>query len=230
MAKRQITKKVGTVASENDIKALGKMGTKEAIAKIEAYLKKEKDLDKKELAELALEECENIYYEPTTEKEDEEFYLSWLIMDKENEIAGIEDRIDSLEFSLDKFEIEKKVHARVLAKNKEKKEDWKYFCVDESVLWKDSHLAELKEDLAYLRAWVDEAKKMITTKRYKSGIPMHHLEKFDFSDYEENCCSGDCCSDDCGHEDCYDVDCCHDTCCGGDNREDGSIDSDEIPF
>jgi hypothetical protein len=218
MPNKKVTKKKTNIVSAEEIQALAQVGSKDAIAKIEAFLKKEKDEDNLFLAEMALEECENIYYAPNNEKEEQEFFLSWLIMKKEERIEEIEERIESLTYALEKFALEQKVHARVLSKHKEKKEDWKYFCMEEVMMPEKNELEELSEDLEYLHAWVEEARKMITTKRYKTGIPTRHLAHFDYEDPLEE---GECVCDYCGEPcDCDEDNCCYDyddCCCGDDD-------------
>ncbi|HAM88648.1 MAG: hypothetical protein US83_C0012G0003 [Candidatus Falkowbacteria bacterium GW2011_GWC2_38_22] len=196
-------------ASEIDLQVLAHEGTKEAINKIEAYLKSEKDPEKKDYAEMALEECELFYYSPANEKEEEEFLLCYIIQEKEDYILELEMKIDRMSAGMDRFALEKKVHEKVLLKHKNKKEDWKYFCLDDYVSMDRQKLEELKESIAYEKAWIAEAKKIITTARYKPCIPKRHLEHFDFDfdeemdDYDDDCCDCDdcCCDYDDGFED-----------------------------
>lgn len=184
--------------SESDLQKLAQAGTKEAISKIEAYIKSEKDVSKKALAEMFLEECEFDYYQPKNEKEEEDFLLCVLIDLKQKKIGDMQDEINEIEAGLFKFSLEQKVHAKVLAKNKNKKEDWKHHYMDDFVSFDKNKIAELLDDVAYEEAWVAEAKKMIVNARYKKGIPERHLSHFDFGFDDESADDGCCdCDDDC---------------------------------
>jgi len=137
------------------------------------------------------------------EKEEEEFLLCELIRRNIDNLDDLYDKTERAQSRLEKFTLEKKVHEKVLAKNKNKKEDWKYRFMDDFVFSGKEEIENLKDDIEYEKAWIAEAKKMITTTRYKSGIPDRHLRSFDFDfdeDFEdyEGC---DCCEDGCGSHD-----------------------------
>lgn len=191
--------------SQGELQKLAHSGTKEAIEKIEKYIKLEKDYEKRSYAQMALEECEMFYYQPKNEKEDEEFMLGELIRRKERKIAEKMMEVDDIEERIEKLMIEKKVHEKVLAKHKNKKEEWKYNWLQAFVTMEENKLQEIKESLEYDEAWVVEAKKMITTARYKN-MPARYLEHFDFNfgedsfDDEEDDCE---CNDDCDCEDVF---------------------------
>jgi len=223
--KKAVAKK-GTVIKNlapGELQKLANAGTKEAIAKIEQYLKIEQDEEKRAYAEMALEECEFIYYQPTSEKEDQEFMLCELIRRRKIDLEDLMMEAGAVQMKMDKLMLEKKVHDRILAKNKDKKEIWKYNYLPDMLLTEKGVLQELEDAIAYEEAWIAEAKKMITTPRYKN-IPDHHLAHFSFefdeaideeadedidyddtdeddNDYDnDNNYSGGCCSD--GHCDC----------------------------
>lgn len=195
----------------SELQKMAQTGTKEAMEKIEKYIKTEKDADKREQAMLALEECEFFYYEPTNEKEDEEFMLSALIMRREEDLEDLFLEAERMDMRLGRLALEKKVHEKVLAKNKSKKEVWENNWMEEVVVMEKQELQEIEDEIAYEEAWVAEAKKMITTKRYKN-IPAMYLEHFDFGDddYDEDEGEeyGDCGLDSCGLDACE----CGDDC------------------
>lgn len=181
----------------SELQKLAHVGTKEAIEKIEKYIKTEKDGEKRAYAEMALEECEMFYYQPKNKKEDEEFILCELINRKERYIDDQTMKIDDIKSRIEKLMLEKKVHEKVLAKHKNKKEEWKYNWMQDFVIMEENELHKIEEGLEYDEAWVEEAKKMITTERYKN-MPARCLGHFDFD--EEDCCEPqeDCCD----REDC----------------------------
>lgn len=186
------------VITQAELSKLAHEGTKEAIARIEAYIKSEKDYDKRTYAQMALEECEFFYYQPNNEKEERDFTLCRLINEHKRCIDDLEAEAEKIRASLDKYELEQKVHKQVLARNKNKRDDWQYRYMDDFVASDKNQLAEITDDIAYKKAWVEAAKKMITSPRYKGGIPERHLSHFDFNDdsYEDDG-SCDCCDDGC---------------------------------
>lgn len=196
MAKKNNKKEVVVAKnelSESELQKLAHAGTIEAIEKIEKYIEIEKDLEKSAYAEMALEECEMFYYHPTNEKEEEDFMLCELIRRKEDDIVDKMMKLEKLELIMEKSELERKVHEKVLKKYKDKKEEWKYNWLPDYVLWEGNRLGEIKEEISYDEAWVNEAKKMITVDRYKD-IPVSYLSHFDFG-FEEEFYEDDC---DCG--------------------------------
>ena len=187
------------VLTDGELQGLAHAGTKEAIGKIEKYMRTEKDVEKRAYAELALEECEFFFYQPTNEKEEEEFELSELIRRREINIDGLKMKIQDIKARIAKLMLEKKVHEKVLASHKNKKKDWEYNWMQDFVIMEENNMQEIKDELAYDEAWVAEAKKMITMERYKT-MPARHLEHFDFNsgeDYREN--DDKFCDDDCDY-------------------------------
>lgn len=205
--------------SEAELNKLAGAGTKEAIAKIEKYLDEVQEEDKRIAAEMALDECEMLYYQPKNDKEDEEFFLIWLIGQKEQAIDGMCRQAGMIQSKLDKFNLEKKVHNRLMKKGGAKNDDWKSRYMDDIMAWEKETLETLKEDIEYGEAWIAEAEKMVTTARYKAGIPERHLDHFDmvFNEGTSNsgcdCCDDDCCEDDCDCGDDCSCDSNHGSCC-----------------
>jgi len=194
--------KVAVVAKElaqSELQKLAHAGTKEAMVKLEKYIGMENDAEKKALAQMALEECEFIYYEPRSEKEDDDFMLCELIRRRERGIDEMFMKIDGLKAILEKSALEGRVHEKVLAKHKNKREEWQYNWMPDFVTAEMNALREIEESIAYDEAWVAEAKKMITTARYKN-IPARYLESLQFDcdaevfDEDDECfdCEGDC--------------------------------------
>lgn len=204
--KKTMTKKQSKKVVENkkevlqsELQKLAHSGTKDAIKKIEKYTKEEKDPGKRAYAEMALEECEMFYYQPTNEKEEKDFDLCKLIRKKEESVEDKKLEIEKLKSILEKSELEGRVHKKVLENNKKKKEDWQYNWMPDFVAWERGELEKIKNDIAYDEAWVKEAKKMIKTERYKN-IPARYLDRFDI-DFEEDFFEDPCdCEDKYFHE------------------------------
>lgn len=179
--KKTVAKK-GTVIKNlapGELQKLANAGTKEAIAKIEQYLKIEQDEEKRAYAEMALEECEFIYYQPNSEKEDQEFMLCELIRRRKIDLEDLMMEAGAVQMKMDKLMLEKKVHDKILAKNKDKKEIWKFNYIPDMLMTEQGVLQQLEDAIEYEEAWIAEAKKMISTPRYKN-IPDHHLAHFAF--------------------------------------------------
>lgn len=186
--------------SESELQKLAHEGTKEAIEKIEKYIKSEQDYEKRSYAEIALGECEMFYYQPRNRKEEDDFLLSELIRRRENRIDDLTIKIENIKANIEKLMLEKKVHEKVLSSHKNKKEEWEYNWIQDFITMEENKIAEIKDDLSYDEAWAAEAKKMITTTRYKN-IPVRYLEHYGFdinNNFEkddgcgcdENCCEG----------------------------------------
>jgi len=190
--------------SEAELDKLVESGTKEAQAIIRQYLKSEKDEEKRELAQRALEACEAQGFEPHNDKEEKEFILCKLICMREKKIVELEEEADQSLLELDKLGLEKKVHAQVMAKHKDKQGVWGSYWVEESRQLESNNLKAIEDELAYETAWVAAAKRMITTPRYKGGIEARHFEHYDFlfDEEVEDCCGGECGTGGCEGETC----------------------------
>ncbi|MBU4217182.1 hypothetical protein L6270_05135 [Candidatus Parcubacteria bacterium] len=179
---KKVAAKKGTVIKDlapGELQKLANAGTKEAIAKIEQYLKIEQDEEKRAYAEMALEECEFIYYQPNSEKEDQEFMLCELIRRRKIDLEDLMMEAGAVQMKLDKLMLEKKVHDKIIAKHKDKKEVWQYNYIPDFLLTEKDALQQLEDMIGYEEEWIAEAKKMITAPRYKN-IPDHHLAHFAF--------------------------------------------------
>lgn len=195
----KIVKTKNQALTDSELQKLAHSATKEAITKIEKYMKSEKEPEKKAMAEMYLEECEFFYYQPSNEKEEQAFMLCVLINNHEKKISKIEMEISRIETKLEKYEMEQAVHEKVLAKHKNKVNDWQYRRTDDFVVFGNSQLKDLKDDLAYEKAWIEAAKKMISISKYKNCIPERHLSHFDFGFEDDSCCGDSCgCCDDKG--------------------------------
>lgn len=203
---KKISKTKNLVLTDAELQELAHSSTKEAITKIEKYMKSEKDPEKKAMAEMYLEECEFFYYQASNEKEEQAFMLCVLINIHEKKISKIEMEIARVTQRIEKFELEKAVHEKVLAKHKNKINDWQYRYMDDFVICDHNQLKDLRDDLSYEKAWIEAAKKMITIAKYKNGIPERHLSHFDFGFEDDGCgdnCGCGCCNDEhacCGNE------------------------------
>ncbi|NTU99026.1 hypothetical protein HGA64_03410 [Candidatus Falkowbacteria bacterium] len=192
--------------TEAELDKLVGLGTKEAQNKIKQFIKNEKDPAKRDLAERALTACEARGFEPKNAKEEQDFILCELIATREQEVAKLEAKTEQVRLELEKLALEKKVHDRLMSKNKDRQEDWGCSCIDDLLEDETGKLDELEGDIEYDKAWIDEAKKMITTARYKGGIPAQYMDQYDFG-FDDDC-DDDCCGGRCEHRHHDDAGCC----------------------
>ncbi|MCX6766442.1 MAG: hypothetical protein NT170_01505 [Candidatus Moranbacteria bacterium] len=177
-----------------ELQKLAHAGTKEAIGKIEKFIKTVKDPEKNAYAEMALEECEMFYYQPTNEKEEQEFLLCELIRERERRIEDLLMKVEEIKLDLEKSALEGKVHEKVLATHKNKQEEWKHNWMEDFYFAEKDELQKIKDEMDYKEAWATEAKKMITIPRYKN-MPARYLEHFDFNFGDKFREDGDDCCD-----------------------------------
>lgn len=199
-AKKNEVSVTSEVLTEEKLQKLAHSGTEEAIEKIKNYIENEKDFDKQQYAMMALEECRMFYFQPKNEKEEQELMLSELIWKRKQNADDLSFKIEKLKDKLTEAILDGKVHDKVLAKNKDKKEEWKFNWSRDAVTSEKDRLSEIEKDLEYLEAWIDQAEKMITVKRYKN-MPSQYFETFG-SEVEDDCeefcdCGEDCCEEEC---------------------------------
>jgi len=208
--KAKITKKI---KNQDSIMSLAHAGTKEAVAKIKAYIAKEKDENKKAMAELALDECQLFYYEPTNEKEEGDYYLLKLISRKENRLTDRYVQLFGLEcevkFVEQELRVVKAISEKVKKKDKEA-EDIGVWVAQDSLTTTEQRLKELQDWIKEDEVFIETARGLITTERYKN-IPKDFIDHIHFDneclnkDFEEDeyCCDDcnerDCCCEDCGY-------------------------------
>jgi len=184
MPNKKATKKSVAKKSENqdNITSLAHAGTKEAVAKLETYVAKEKDADKKAMAELALEECRIFYYEPTSDKEEGDYFLLKLIYNKDERLIQRYGKLAALECEVKFAEQEFRVKKARLEKNpKATKEE------NEIELWlAQDDLDKVQKDLEEIQDWIKDdeafietAQSLITTERYKK-MPDDFMEHAHF--------------------------------------------------
>lgn len=189
-------------SSQDDIMSLAHAGTKEALAKLEDIVANGKNEDKKAMAELALDECRLFYYEPTNEQEENDYYLLKLIRQKDNRLIDFYAQLSGLECEVKFAEQEVRV-AKAIAEQakKEEKEDKKIaiWVMQDLLTTAEHRLEELQEWIKDDEAFIETARGLITTERYKK-LPEDYMDQvhFDnealedlFDDLDDDDC--DCC-------------------------------------
>jgi len=229
MSAKKTTKKLQPKKeiSVSEINKLIQTGTKESVAKLEALFDKETDLDKKDNLFLALEEAEMVYYEPANDQEEKDFGLAKLINDKEEDWFYQDMEASSLECRVDFAGLELAVREKMLKDATGDKKEMAKINRDvahDMLVMYQNQLAEVKEELADIEAWIQTAEKMIKTKKYQD-LPADFFDGYHFDDEDLDsdddgcCCECGCDCDDDDYE-CEDDDCGCDCPCNCECEED----------
>jgi hypothetical protein len=176
--------------------------TKESLQALADYIEREKDEDKRAEAELAYEEAMIFYYSPTNDKQEEELLLAKMIWREEDRLIDLTIKADAARFALDKLDLDRKVHAEIMKKvSKKRAEEWQYNFSEDYYTTVEDTWARLDDEVAYLTAWIEEARKLIKTEKFRD-IPddffrhcHYDSEGVDFMDEDE--CEDEDCADDC---------------------------------
>ncbi len=206
----QASRQLATSATiQGQLTAWAHEGTQESVQHIQEFIKREPSSDLKGFAEVALQDGYHMYYDPTNEKEEEEFLLAKMITEYESALIDMHMCLETLKFRLKKLDIERRVHQKLVGTaSRAQQEDWKYNFSEDFYVIQKNELVELQEDISYKTAWIVSARKLITTKKYQT-IPRDFLMNVHLDD--EGCGV----EDDCG---------CASGCC------DAEVDVDDIPF
>jgi len=156
--------------------------TRESLQELKNYIANEKDEEKRGYAEIAYDEAEFWYYSPINDKEESELLLVKMIREKEDQIFDQQMKVDAAKFELEKYAFDKKIHVRILkSQSKKQAEKWKYNYMDDFTFSIENRLIELGDSIAYDEEWLKQAKKVITTERYKD-LPADYFchNHFDF--------------------------------------------------
>jgi len=146
-------------------------GTAESLKKIDEYIRKCGPGEKRDFAEMARGEAEFWYYSPRNEKDEEQYVLAKIIRQKEKDAFKLEMKIESAKVELRRLNWDKKIHEKLLKKlDAKRKEEWKYNFSEDYASMVERRLNELEDNLSYEKAWIKEARKMITLKKY-SDVP-----------------------------------------------------------
>jgi hypothetical protein len=198
-------------------------GTAESLKKIDEYIRKCDPGEKRDFAEMAREEAEFWYYWPHNEKDEKQYALARIIRKKENSVSRFEIKIMAAEAELKRLAWEKSIHEKLMKKlDAKRREEWKYNFSEDYAFTVKQRLAELKDSADYDKAWIAEAHKMITLKKY-ADVPDRVFASI-FSDDDLDSCWDD---DDESEEEKEDDDCPSCPHCGSD---DVMPELNEIPF
>ncbi len=179
--KKTIKRSKKNASKQNDEKLkkelmnLAHTGTKEGLQKINDIVEKNKNDDLKEFAMLAYEECEFSYYFPENEQEEKDFLLAKMIYETEEFIDKLFQKGQSVEFKLNKLDLDRVVYNKILKSKKNQKFKHQFNRDYYNIVKND--LSEIEGEMDYKLLWVEEAKKMIKTEKYQkvSANVFEHL-------------------------------------------------------
>lgn len=126
------------------------------------------DGDLRELTKFMGGKEEYLKYFPQNAKEEKELLLVKMIRQAEERLERNLSKTESLAFELEKMNIDKEVHEKLLKNNPKMKEAWKYNFMEDYYSTDMRQLSEVEELIAYDVAWIEEAEAMLTIEKYKN--------------------------------------------------------------
>lgn len=173
-----------TVESEEDavisqLIAWAHEASNESLEKIQEFIDDEKQSDEiRRMAEIALDEAEHLKYIPMNKDEEQEYDLCELIDERENKIINLTCEVEEIEDSLKMMGLKGKIHAQLMLQDMpdNQREEWDINSPSEDVVMMEGErILKLKGEIAYLEAWIEEAKKLITSPKYKN-LPLGYFD------------------------------------------------------
>lgn len=164
------------ISTDGSIMDWAHEGTKEAVEKLERFIQETHDDDARIMAEIALDEARFNYLSPNNAQEDRDLELAFLIVDKEEQLCNLQEKVDAAQRELALLEIEKEVHDALIASaNKTRKEAWKYNFSEDYLMIVKGRRDELQDEALYTHAWLAQARKLIKTDKYQN-LPQGALD------------------------------------------------------
>ncbi len=146
-------------------------GTVESIEKIRAVMLDTQDDEVIMFAQLAYDEALFNVFSPKTDEDERDFLFGRMIHRSEAKMLDLAIDRERFERLIAEDDINKAVHEKILKSAKKKeREEWKFHWSKDHSVYQRIRLAEVLEDLAYTKAWLEEAKKLFTSAKYK-GAP-----------------------------------------------------------
>jgi len=153
--------------------ALAHQGTQKSIKEISNFTERTKDKNLKAIAEIAKGEAEYFHYSPANKQEEKDLLLAKIISEREDHlIMDLECQAGAAEFELERLDLERTVHKKLLKSlPKTKQHDWQYYFSEDYYQTVVNRLEEIEKDIDYENKWIETAKKLIKTKKYLSLPP-----------------------------------------------------------
>jgi len=171
--------------------ALAHQGTQKSIKKISDFIQTTKSKDLEATAKIAKDEAEFFYYSPNNDQEKKDLLLAKIINDREDRlIMDSECKASAAKFELEKLDLERAVHQKLLKSlPKAKQKDWQYCFSEDYYQTVLGRLQEIEDDIDYEKKWIETAKKSIKTKKYLD-LPFDFFQHYHWDYEDENFWSG----------------------------------------
>lgn len=144
----------------------------EGVGRLEAFIAAESDRELRDFAALALGEARYAYYGPKTPEEERQYLLAQIIHEREERLMKAVAKADEVKCSLRRVDVERDVHTALMKHaTAAQKEAWEYSFMEDFYASERNRLSSLEDDIAYQSAWIREAGKMITLKKYQHIPP-----------------------------------------------------------
>lgn len=152
----------------------------ESICKLQEFIDDEKQSEEmRRMAEIARGEAEYLKYIPMNKDEEQEYNLCELINKRKDKIIALTCEVEEIEDSLKMMELKGKIHAQLMLQDMpdNQREEWDINSPSEDVVMMEGdRILKLKGEIAYLEAWIEEAKKFIVSPKYKN-LPPGYFDK-----------------------------------------------------
>lgn len=156
--------------TESQLSAWAHEGTVESVEKIRAFIDKTEDEELRGYAELAYGEALYLAYSPTNDEEERDFLLGRMIFRNETRMCDLFMQQMPLERLVAQGEVDHDVH-EVLMKgaSESERETWKYNYSPDYYVCEQGKLKEVQAEIAYIEAWLKQAKKMFKIDKYRTA-------------------------------------------------------------
>lgn len=156
-------------------------GTQEALENLAKFIQNEKNESLRDYAECARDEAEFMYYSPQNEQEERDFLLARLIWRRQEKFWELEGKADTARLELKELNLDRQAHQKLMQKlkDKNKKKEWQYNFSEDYYFMVKQRLEEIEEEISYKAAWLEQARKLIKTKKYQVP-PVHIFEHIHF--------------------------------------------------
>lgn len=161
----------------------------ESRCKLQEFIDDEKQSDEmRRMAEIAQGEAEFMRYQPTNENEEQEYNLCELINKHENRLDDLFLKQEETMHWLMQMELDKKIHEQVMLQpmaDDAQKHNWDTNVSETAMAMEQNDLDKLQLEIGYEEAWLEEAKKLITSKKYQNLPPGYFDKEIDEMDDDE---------------------------------------------
>lgn len=155
---------------KEQIRTWAKEGTVESVEKIRQVMVDTEDDDVFVFAKLSYDEALYNTFSPKSDKEEQEFLFGRMIHRAETRMFDLALERDKLERSIAEDDIDRSIHQKIMkGANKEQREIWKYNWSPDFSWFDKNRLEETLSEMTYKKVWIEQAKKMFASPKYKKA-------------------------------------------------------------